>query len=432
LSAAASDGLRLAALPRGLPRLLAGYGRDGRPVDLDSHLDRYGPQPRPGPGLIAVLEQSGLQGRGGGSFPTAQKMGAVASRPGRPVVVVNAVEGEPASGKDRALLRYVPHLVLDGAVLAAEAVGAREAIVALGGAPEIEIAALTSAIAARARRRLDRSVHVRAVSAPNAFVAGEETALVRFIDGGPAKPTFTPPRPFERGVGGAPTLVQNAETLAHVALIARFGPGWFRELGTVDEPGTALVTLSGAVSHSGIYEIELGTTLEQLVGQAGGAAEPLRAFVVGGYFGGWLDASAALPLPLLDAALAPHGAALGARAVIALPVDACGIVETARVARYLADESAGQCGPCVYGLDAIADALGRLARRERDGRRIAALGRWIEEVRGRGACRHPDGAARFVASALDVFADEVDLHLRGRCSGRNRMVLPLPAKEPTR
>jgi NADH:ubiquinone oxidoreductase subunit F (NADH-binding) len=432
LSTAAVNPLRDAAPPRGLPRLLNGLGRDGSAVDLDSHLDRHGHRPRCGSELIAVLEQSGLQGRGGGSFPTAQKMAAVASRPGRPVVVVNAVEGEPASGKDRVLLRYVPHLVLDGAVLAAEAVGAREAIVAFGGAPEIEVAALTSAIAARARRRLDGCVHVRAVSAPKAFVAGEETALVRFLDGGPAKPTFTPPRPFERGVGGAPTLVQNAETLAHVALIARFGPGWFRALGTADEPGSALVTLTGAVSRAGVYETELGTTLEQLVAQAGGAEEPLRAFVVGGYFGSWLDASAALRLPLLDAALAPHGAALGARAVIALPVDACGVVETARVARYLADESAGQCGPCVYGLDAIADALGRLARRERAGRRVAALGRWIDEVRGRGACRHPDGATRFVASALDLFAKEVDLHLRGRCSGSNRMVLPLPAKEPRR
>ncbi len=432
MSAAAADRPHIVASPRGLPRLRAGLRRGGRAVDLDSHLDRYGPHPQLGSGLITVLEQSGLQGRGGGGFPAARKMAAVASRRGRPVVVVNAVEGEPASGKDRALLRHLPHLILDGAVLAAEAVGSREAIVAIGGAAEIEIEALKSAIAARTRRRLDGHVRVRAVSAPNTFVAGEETALVRFLDGGPAKPTFTPPRPFERGVGGAPTLVQNAETLGHVALIARFGAAWFRELGSAAEPGSTLVTLTGAVSHPGIYEIELGATLEQLLAQAGGCAEPLRAFLVGGYFGGWLDASTALRLPLLDAALAPHGTALGARAIIALPADACGIVETARVARYLANESAGQCGPCVYGLDAIAGALARLARRERDGRRRAELGRWVEQVRGRGACRHPDGAARFVTSALEVFADEVDLHLRGHCSGSNRAVLPLPRRERRR
>lgn len=415
------------AAPRGLPRLLAGIAADGRAVGLDSHLERYGSPPRIGRRLIELAEASGLRGRGGGGFPTGRKLAAVASRRDRPVVVVNAVEGEPVSGKDRALVRHLPHLVLDGALLAAEAVGAREAIVALGGPSELELAGLSKAIDARARRRLDRRVRLRAVDAPAAFVAGEETALVRFLDGGSAKPTFTPPRPFQRGVGGAPTLVQNAETVAHLALVARFGPAWFREVGSSDEPGSALVTLSGAVAKGGVYEIELGTTVEQLLAQAGGPVEPLQAVLLGGYFGSWLDAATALPLSLLDAALASHGASLGARAIVALPEDACGIVETARVARYLADESAGQCGPCVHGLNAIAGALARLARGERDQR--AELGRWVEQVRGRGACRHPDGAARLVASALDVFTDEVDRHLRGRCSGANRAVLAVPGRE---
>jgi NADH:ubiquinone oxidoreductase subunit F (NADH-binding) len=427
VSAAAASSRRIAA-PRGMPRLLAGFASaDGRADGLDAHLERYGPPPRLGRALIGLVEQSGLQGRGGAGFPTGRKLAAVASQPGRPVVIVNAVEGEPASGKDRALLRHLPHLVLDGAALAAEAVGAREAIVAVGGAAELELASLSSAIAARARLRLDGRVRLRAVSAPNTFVGGEETALVRFLDGGPAKPTFTPPRPFERGLGGAPTLVQNAETLAHVALVARFGPGWFRELGSVDEPGSALVTLTGAVARAGVYEIELGTTVEQLLDQAGGPAEPLQAVLVGGYFGGWLDAATALRLPLLEAALQPYGASLGARAIVALPRDACGLVESARVARYLSDQSAGQCGPCVHGLAAIASGLARLARRERDDR--ARLRRWVEQARGRGACRHPDGAARFAASALDVFAEEVERHLRGRCSGSNRAVLPLPRRE---
>ena len=411
------------AAPRGLPRLLTGLGPDAGVVDLGAHLGRYGLPPRLGPDLIAVAEESGLRGRGGGGFPTGRKMAAVLSQPGRPVVVVNAVEGEPASGKDRALVRHLPHLVLDGAALAARAVGAREAVVAFGGATEIELAALSNAIAARAGYRLDGRVRLRAVSAPAAFVAGEETALVRFLNGGPARPTFTPPRPFERGVGGAPTLVQNAETAAHLALVARFGATWFRELGSTDEPGSALVTLTGAVEHPGVYEIELGSTVEQLLQQAGGTSERLGAFVVGGYFGGWLDAGTALPLPLLDAALAPHGVGLGARAIVAVPADACGLVETARVARFLADESSGQCGPCLYGLDAVAEDLARLARRERGGGRDLRLR--LEQIRGRGACRHPDGAVRFVSSAFRVFADEVDLHLRGRCSGGNRAVLPL-------
>ncbi len=425
MSAAAAE-RRWIAAPRRLPRLLAGISEDGRAAGLDSHLDRYGPPPRTGSGLVGLVEESGLRGRGGAAFPTGRKLAVVAAQRRRPVVVVNAVEGEPASGKDRVLVRRLPHLVLDGAVLAAEAVGAHEAIVALGGGSELEPTLVSKAIDARVQRRLDRNVRLSVVAAPGGFVAGEETALVRFLGGGPAKPTFTPPRPFERGIAGAPTLVQNAETIAHVALIARFGPSWFRELGTASEPGSALVTLTGAVTTRGVYEIELGTSVEQLLAGAGGSSEPLQAVLVGGYFGSWIDSATAIPLPLSDAALAPYGASLGARAVVALPVDACGIVETARVARYLADESAGQCGPCVHGLGAIANAMARLARCERDQR--DQLGRWIDQVRGRGACRHPDGAARFVASALDVFADEADLHLRGRCSATNRSVLPLPRR----
>ena len=116
---------------------------------------------------------------------------------------------------------------------------------------------------------------------PDRFVAGEETALVQFLNGGPARPTFTPPRPFERGVGGAPTLVQNVETLAHVAQIARFGPAWFRRIGTPAEPGSALVTLSGAVARPGVYEVALGSPLRDLLVQAGGAREEIQAYLIG-------------------------------------------------------------------------------------------------------------------------------------------------------
>ena len=419
----AAEAERWVAAPRGVPRLFAGLTGDGRAIDLDAHLDRYGAPPRAGSELISLVEQSGLTGRGGAGFPTGRKLAAVAARRGRATVVVNAVEGEPASGKDRALLRHVPHLVLDGAMLAAEAVGAREAIVAVGGASEIELAALAKAVESRARRRIDGRVRLRVVDAPGTFVAGEESALVNFIGGGPAKPTFGQ-RPFERG-----TLVQNAETVAHLALLARFGPAWFREVGTRDEPGSALVTLTGAVQTRGVYEVALGTTFDQLFAQAGGITEPLRAVLVGGYFGSWIDATTASGASLLDASLVPYRASLGARAIVALPEGACGVIETARVARYLSEESAGQCGPCVHGLHAIADSLVRLARRERHDR--ARLGRWVEQARGRGACKHPDGAARFVASGLEIFADEVDRHLRGRCSGSNRAILPLPRREKT-
>ena len=243
------------------------------------------------------------------------------------------------------------------------------------------------------------------------------------VEGAAAKPTLKPPFPFERGLGGAPTLVQNTETLAHLALIARFGAGWFRSLGTEAEPGSALVTLSGAVTRPGVYEIELGTPLSEVVAQAGGTQEPVNAFLVGGYFGAWTrDEQLQLT--------AANG--LGAGVVIALPASACALRVSARVARYLADASAGQCGPCRHGLPALATGLERIVAGE-GGDRRDTLNRWARQVSGRGACRHPDGAARFVQSTLSVFADEIATHLRnGRCTAGAQNGDPTPTAWRTR
>lgn len=398
--------------PVGVARLLAGVREDNRPVLLDEHLRLYGPLEHPGAELVSILEASRLHGRGGGAFPTGRKLAAVAAQRGRPVVVVNAAEGEPASGKDRALLRLVPHLVLDGAAAAAAAIGAREIVVGLARGRSSERDALVAAL----KERRDK-VRWSVSAVPDGFVVGEETALLSALAGKAPKPTVKPPYPFERGLRGAPTLVQNAETLAHVALIARFGAQWFRSLGIEAEPGTALVSLSGAVNRPGVHEIELGTRVSELIEQAGGATEPLSAFLVGGYFGGWTRDSAH---PLTAAG------GLGAGVVIAFPAAACGVRESARVTRYLANESAGQCGPCVHGLDALASGLEQVAAPGRTPDRRIQLARWAQQVTARGACRHPDGAARFVASALGVFEEELSLHLhKGRCTGRDRDVLPV-------
>jgi NADH:ubiquinone oxidoreductase subunit F (NADH-binding) len=418
-----------APAPEALPRLLAGVRDDRRPVSLAEHLDREGSLliGRGGGAhaeLIELVTVSGLSGRGGGAFPTGQKLRAVAEGGRSPIVLVNGVEGELISSKDHVLLAQVPHLVLDGAAVAAAAIGAREVIVAVGAGLSRGYAAIETAIAEREHRRLDR-VSFRLIRAPDRFVAGEETALVNFVNGGSAKPTFTPPRPYERGIRGMATLVQNVETVANLALLARFGPRWFRALGTSKEPGTALVTLGGAVRRPGVYEIPLGLPVRELVAWAGGPSAPIRAYLIGGYFGTWVAAAEADALALLDSDLRTVGASLGARAIVALPETSCGIVETARVARYLADESAGQCGPCVRGLDAIATALSQLATGTQSQPRLQ---RWLEHVSGRGACRHPDGAARFIASALRVFADEVARHAAGSCSGSDGPVLTVARK----
>jgi NADH:ubiquinone oxidoreductase subunit F (NADH-binding) len=419
-----------------MPRLLAGI-HPGDPVPLGEHLARHGPLPpglwRRAPGLIELVEASGLRGRGGGWFPAGDKLRAVASQRGQPVVVVNALEGEPVSGKDKALVRHAPHLVLDGAVAAAAALGARRAIVALSEDAGPEQQAIASAIAARERAGADEGVSLSLARVPAGFVSGEETALIHFLNGGPAKPTARPPLPFRRGVGGAPTLVQNAETAAHLALIARRGPRWFRAVGTEAEPGSALVTLSGAVRNPGVFEVSLGTALSSVVGRAGGVSERPAAVLVGGYFGTWVAAARAASLTLSEVELRHAGARLGAGAITLLPASACGVAESARVARYLAAESAGQCGPCVHGLAAVADSLERLAGGQHA---VTAhnggaheLVRLLGLSEGRGACRHPDGAVRFVRSALEVFATEVELHLRGkRCDLGASELLPVPRR----
>jgi NADH:ubiquinone oxidoreductase subunit F (NADH-binding) len=362
--------------------------------------------------LIEAVAASGLTGRGGGGFPTAIKLRAVADSRVRTVVVANGVEGEPPSAKDRFLVAQNPHLVLDGAVAAAAAVGARDVVIALAEGAEHARTRMAAAIEAR---RSTAPARFQLVTAPDRFVAGEESALVQLLNGGPAKPTFVPPRPFERGVDGRPTLVQNVETLANIGLIARFGPAWFRELGTAAEPGTVLVTISGAVRDPGVYEVELGTPLRQIIQLCGDAPSPVAAVLVGGYFGSWLGARE-LDSPLSEAGLRPAGARPGARALVVLGADSCPVVETARALRYLADESAGQCGPCTFGLPAMADAALSLARRQAQPRIVERLRTLAGLVDGRGACAHPDGAANLLRSALNRFPAEIDLHLQGRCS----------------
>jgi NADH:ubiquinone oxidoreductase subunit F (NADH-binding) len=372
-----------------LPRLL-GTGRK-----LAEHREAYGGLPlRTFAGeegrarLIQEVTQAGLRGRGGAGFPTGRKLASVASGKITPVVLANGCESEPASRKDKTLLAHAPHLVLDGAVLAAHAVGAEKVIICVerGGS-------LPERLERELAQRKGDPVKWQIARIPRRYVSSEESALVHFVNSGDGRPIAVPPRPFERGVDGRPTLVDNVETLAHIALIARYGPDWFREVGTQTDPGSTLVTIGGAVARPNVYEIVPGMRIGEVLDAAGGAT-----------------------------------VTLGAGAIFALPADACGLAETARITRYLAEESAGQCGPCVFGLPAIADDLRSVAFGRCGPATRQRLMRRIETVTGRGACRHPDGATRFATSALTTFAEDLETHLNGwTCSGVSRdPMLPLP------
>jgi len=235
--------------------------------------------------------------------------------------------------------------------------------------------------------------------------------------------------PFERGVQKRPTLINNVETLAHIALIGRYGSEWFRELGTAGQPGSTLLTLSGAIEYPGVYEIEPGAPLGDLIEAAGGPTSEIKALLLGGYSGTWLPGLLSYTLSLSMEQLAPYRAGLGPGIVLALSEDACGVSETARVTRWLSDETAGQCGPCVHGLNAIASAVEEFQAGTAASGTEQRIARWASMVQGRGACAHPDGAVRFVASALNVFAEEFAEHARhGPCAACARpSELPLPA-----
>jgi NADH:ubiquinone oxidoreductase subunit F (NADH-binding) len=406
--------------PGRLPRLLATAAGPG----LDAHFRRWGPMPGGAPSLIGEVERAGLRGRGGAGFPTATKLRAVAAAGGRAVVVVNGTEGEPASRKDKALLIGSPHLVLDGASIAGETVGAHQAIICIDEAATTAINSVTAALAERHRVDADR-VSFRVEAAPTGYVTGEESALVRWLNGGDAKPTFGAPRPFERGVQGRPTLVNNVETLAHLALIARFGAGWYRGLGHPHAPGTILVTFTGDIARPGVYEFPAGIALADAL-RAAGALGDANAVLVGGYFGVWIPGHAVPHLNLDASSLGRVGASLGCGAIAVLGPDSCGLRETASITAWLAGQSARQCGPCLNGLPAIADAVDALVAGDRGRQWEKQVRRWLDQVEGRGACRHPDGAVHFVRSALSVFATEIDQHRRhGPCRARPT-VLPVP------
>jgi NADH:ubiquinone oxidoreductase subunit F (NADH-binding) len=409
-------------------RLMAGPAAAAGFERFDDHQRRLGARPVGGAPLIDVLKLSGLRGRGGAWFPTWRKWAGVAkSSDGHSVVVVNASEGEPLSAKDRTLIALRPHLVLDGAVLAAEALGADDIVVYLSRGSRNTERALEHALKER-RGAGQPEPPIRIVRTAHRYIAGESSAVVNRASGGLSKPKFTIQRSAEKGVNDHPTLIQNAETLAHIAMIARYGSAWFRKLGTELSPGSALMTVCGNVRRPGVYEVDLGAQLGGVIEAAGGTVSPPVGALLGGYFGTWLDPSWLAGLPLdVDRLRTTYKTSFGCGVLAVLPQDGCGVVEATRILTYLAAETAGQCGPCVNGLGALSAAMERIAASDATFTDIDHVRRWLDMVRGRGACHHPDGAVGQLSSALTVFSDHLRVHLNGqRCYGSTVSGFPPP------
>jgi len=429
----------LKSIRTGTARLLGDETRWGT-ADLDAHVRRYGPLLRSESGagwadrLLDEIERSGLTGRGGAGFPSHRKLRLLQSAGPRfqPVLLVNAMEGEPASGKDRVLVGSSPHLVLDGAALVAGILDAGKIVVCTPD-DRPELARILGA-ALRQRQGDEWStapVEIRELG--GRYIAGEESALAAGVNGRPGVPGYRPDKSVPVLVGRKVGIVHNVETLAHVALIARYGADWYREVGTAEAPGTCLVTVSGAVEKPGVVEVATGTRIEEIIGFAG-PTRLVQAVLVGGYGGTWVSREE-LNAPYGPDGLGSFGGSMGAGVLVALPVEACGIRETERIVRFMAAESAGQCGPCLFGLPALADDLGAIARGEGGHHVFDRLLGHCDAVDRRGACRHPDGVVRLVRSALKVFAGDLACHLRGSpCGGSVRtslLVLP-PVRQERR
>lgn len=394
------------------PRLLRpGPGRE----DLAEYTDAGGYQLIDDAGmLLDAVAAAGLLGRGGAAFPLAVKLTTVlaANRAGKQTVVVaNGEEGEPASVKDRWLLRHRPHLVLDGLRLAARIVGAERGYVYVSD---------PHAAAAVGSALIDASAHlgtlqVSVVTVDSSYIAGEESAAVRVINGGPAKPTDKPPRVFEEGIGGHPTLVSNVETLSHVPFILRHGPAEFRRYGTEASPGTFLATITGAGLPPVLYELPHGAKTADLLALHGINPATVTGALMGGYFAGLLN-RCITDTTLDHESVRALGSGLGCGAIAVLTED-CPVAVAASVLAYFDRENAGQCGSCFNGTAAMAAVVTALRDGVATDEDVARLRRWSVVLRGRGACATLDGAANVAASLLDQFPALVDGHLDGGCAG---------------
>lgn len=400
-----------AAWPDCPPRLLT---RSSHPEHLAAYREQHGYLPLAhADELLHEVEAGGLLGRGGAAFPLGVKLRAV-RRNGRvaggAVVIANGEEGEPASIKDRWLLRTRPHLVLDGLRLAAAIVGAERAYVYVSdpdSARSVEVAL------AELDSDAFGAVSVSVWTVQPGYVAGEETAAVRAINGGPAKPTDKPPRPFEIGVHGRPTLVSNVETLANLPYLQRHGAVAFREQGTPLSPGTFLATITGARRPPTLYELPHGMPFTELLALHGVSSEQVRGALMGGYFAGLLNRGV-LDSTLDHETMRRIGSGLGCGAISVI-TDDCPVAVAASVLAYFDRENAGQCGSCFNGtaaMAAVAGALRDFAATQQD---LDRLSRWSVVLRGRGACATLDAATNVAASLLGQFPAQVARHLAGTC-----------------
>ena len=375
--------------------------------------------------VIDTVKDSGLRGRGGAGFPTGTKWSFIDRNSAKPrYLVVNADESEPGTCKDMPLLMNTPHFLVEGAIIAAYAIGARHAFVYVRGEVVGVLQRLRAAVAEayeagylgtnilNSGYDLDLIVHAGA----GAYICGEETALLDSLEGRRGQPRLRPPFPAVAGLYACPTVVNNVESIASVPPIMLNGADWFKSMGTEKSPGFTLYSLSGHVTRPGQYEAALGITLRELLEHAGGvrAGHRLKFWTPGGSSTPLLTAEH-LDVPLDYEGMASVGSMLGTKAVQIFDETTCVVRAVRRWTQFYAHESCGKCTPCregTYWLEQIYERLetGRAGRQDLD--KLLDIS---DAILGKAFCALGDGATSPITSSLKYFRAEYEGHLDGGC-----------------
>jgi NADH-quinone oxidoreductase subunit F len=380
--------------------------------------------------LIALVKDSGLRGRGGAGFPAGLKWGFMPTGPVTKYVCINADEGEPGTFKDRLLIEHDPHSIIEGAIIAAYAVGAHRAFVYIRGelflGAKRWIKAIDEAYANGFLGKnildsgfdLDLSVHRGA----GAYICGEETALINSLEGRRGDPRIKPPYPAQVGLWNEPTLVHNVETLANVPPIVNRGAAWFKSMGTERSTGSKLFCISGHVRRPGNYELPLGTPLRTIIEECAGGMRgerPLKAVIPGGASTPMLIPEQ-LDTPMDFEAVAQAGSMLGTGAIIVIEEGTCMVEVARRLMDFFAHESCGQCTPCRMGTRRLKEVLTRIVRGEGQSGDLELLEELCAGIVGHTLCPMGDAAVNPVLSSLKYFRQEYEDHIQyKRCKEEN-------------
>ena len=377
--------------------------------------------------IMKEVSEAGLRGRGGGGFPTGKKWFLTRECAEQPhYLILNGGEDEPGSTKDRLLMENLPHLVIEGVIIAAYAIGASKAYLYINANYAAAIKSITDALAeAKAGGYLGQTVmgspctlDIELVPAPHNYVAGEDTAVLEVIEGKKAWPRQKPPFPVTVGLFGKPTLINNVETLANVPPIVLQGAEWYRNFGTADSPGTMIFSLNDDVKRPGVYELPFGTPLRYLIEECGGgtkSGKKIKAIMPAAPSSAYLPADK-IDTPLDHNSMREAGSALGCGVVHLVPEGTCIVEEVLKISEFFTAECCGQCPACRMETNALTSLLKKVQQGQGGQPLLEQFGKVIAFNRGKGFCSLISMPGPPIESALKLFPEDFQSHLEtGKC-----------------